>query len=58
MKIIIDENLCIGCGTCETLCSKCFKIVDGIAQATCQECDCNVQEVADSCPAHAINIEQ
>jgi ferredoxin len=57
-KVKVNEDLCIGCGTCESLCPKVFKIDGGkskvIAEATE---DCNVQEVIDSCPVSAISLE-
>lgn len=59
MKITVDENLCIGCGTCESMCPSCFKVEEGVSKVISQECaDCNVQEVADSCPVRAISVEQ
>ena len=62
MKIKVDENKCIGCGTCVSLCDKCFEIQgtvshpknDGICE--CETCDLN--EVADSCPVGAITVEE
>lgn len=58
MKITVDENLCIGCGTCESMCPACFKVEEGVSKVINQECtDCNVQEVADSCPVRAISVE-
>lgn len=59
MKITIDENLCIGCGTCESLCSHCFQIEDGVAKVVSDDCtECNVQDVANSCPAGAITVTE
>jgi len=59
MKITIDEERCIGCGTCESLCSQCFKMENGVAKVVKKECDdCDVKEVAENCPVQAINIEE
>lgn len=57
-KIKVNKELCIGCGTCESLCPNVFKIEDGKSIVTAQECgDCNCQEVIDSCPVSAISME-
>ncbi len=29
-KVIIEQEQCIGCGTCENLCSEYFKLGDGM----------------------------
>lgn len=60
-KVKVDENLCIGCGTCEALCPKVFKLdMDSgkskVISDNCEECDC--QEVVNSCPVNAISIEE
>jgi ferredoxin len=58
MKISVDENLCIGCGTCESMCSACFKMEDGISHVIKEECDdCDLTEVVESCPVRAITVE-
>jgi ferredoxin len=60
MKVKIDEELCTGCGVCESLCPEVFEIKDDekahVKDADCKGCDC--QDAADSCPAEAIIIEQ
>ncbi|EKE10847.1 MAG: hypothetical protein ACD_15C00193G0008 [uncultured bacterium] len=58
-KVRVNEDLCIGCGTCESLCPNVFKIEeDGKSHVISQECgDCNCQETADSCPVSAISVE-
>jgi len=58
-KIVIDKNLCIGCGLCESLCPEVFKLQsDGkskvIKEKGCEKCDCEL--VADNCPVKAIKI--
>lgn len=59
MKISIDEETCIGCGVCENLCPRCFKIENGISKVEIHNCDsCDVKEVAESCPVGAILVEQ
>ena len=54
----VDKELCIGCGTCESLCPKVFKIEDGKSVVIKDDCDeCNCQDVIDSCPVSAISME-
>lgn len=60
-KIIIDQELCVGCGACESLCPEVFKLRDdGKAEVTdengCEKCDCEM--IAHSCPVGAIKIEE
>ncbi|MFZ2188128.1 MAG: ferredoxin [Candidatus Moraniibacteriota bacterium] len=57
-KAIVNEDLCIGCGTCESLCQSVFKIEDGKSKVIADDCgDCDCQSVVDSCPVSAISIE-
>lgn len=58
VKIKIDKEKCIGCGSCAAICEKTFVIKDGKAivkkqpaKVTCEK------EAADSCPVSAIEIE-
>ncbi len=59
MKITVDENICIGCGTCEVMCPDCFAVEDGVSKVKKADgCEsCNVKEVADACPVKAISVE-
>lgn len=58
-KPVVNADLCIGCGTCETLCPNVFKMEDGKSHVVVEECgDCNCQEAVDSCPVNAISIEE
>ncbi len=58
-KAKVNQEVCIGCGTCEALCPNVFKLKDGKAQVVAEECgDCNCQEVVESCPVGAITIEK
>ena len=59
MKVQVDEDLCIGCGTCELMCSQCFQLEDGKAKVMRDDCsgvDCDMQDVIDSCPVEAISV--
>lgn len=58
-KITIDENLCTGCGTCESVCPECFELGEDfkahIKKDICDSCDLN--EVVADCPVGAISYE-
>jgi len=58
-KAKVNEDLCIGCGTCEAMCSTVFKVEDGKSHVISEDCgDCDCQSVVDSCPVSAISIEE
>lgn len=58
-KPVVNHEICIGCGTCESLCPEVFKIEEGKANVITEECgSCNCQEVVDSCPVSAISLEE
>lgn len=57
-KAKINEELCIGCGTCESLCPNVFKIENGKAKVIAEDCDgCDCKEISESCPVSAIGVE-
>ena len=70
-KIIFERQKCIGCGACQSLCSKFWKMAeDGKAELLgskqkpgtenfereLEEIECN-QEAIDNCPVQCIQIE-
>ncbi len=58
-KVKVNQEICIGCGTCESLCPEIFKLENGKSQVISDDCgDCNCQEVIDSCPVSAISMEE
>ena len=62
MKIIFEREKCIGCGSCQAVCPKYWKLAeDGQAEflglQELKEVDCN-QAAADSCPVQCIKIEE
>lgn len=58
MKISIEEEKCIGCGVCQSLCQECFRLDGDIAKVVKEECqECDLEEVANSCPTGAINVD-
>jgi len=55
----INQEICIGCGTCESVCPQVFKVENGKAEVIAEDCkDCNCEEIASSCPVNAISIEE
>lgn len=62
MKVRIDEDLCIACGACETLCPGVFhlgdlKVAEVVAEdfGGCEDC---VLEAAEACPQAAILVDE
>ena len=60
-KIIIDQELCVGCGACASLCPEVFELQDdGKAKVIngngCEKCDCEM--ITNSCPVGVIRIEE
>ncbi|MEK7680622.1 MAG: ferredoxin [Patescibacteria group bacterium] len=61
MKITVDAEKCIGCGTCPALCPNVFKMNEGnkaviidLAGDTIE----NIKMAADACPTQAIIVEE
>jgi len=57
-KISVDKDTCIGCGLCENICPKSFKMQDGKAEAinsTVDKITCE-KEAEESCPVDSIKI--
>ena len=50
----VDEDACIGCGTCEAICSEVFKMKDGKAKVISKKNTPCVKEAIDACPVDAI----
>ncbi|MBU4421778.1 ferredoxin [Patescibacteria group bacterium] len=60
-KIIINKEVCIGCGTCVALCDKAFKLNDEFKAELKDDADLEascVKEAVDACPVEAIKIEE
>jgi len=59
-KVAVDQEKCIGCGSCVSICPKTFEMKDGKAHPkksdvkplTCEE------EAMESCPVGAISIKK
>lgn len=61
-KPVVNQETCIGCGTCESLCSAVFKIDDNSkAQVLDADYEANkeaIQESIDACPVDSISWQE
>jgi len=64
MKIILEREKCIGCGTCQAVCPKYWKLGNegkaeylGPEEIAEKEIGCN-KEAAESCPVQCIHIKK
>ena len=58
-KAIVDEELCTGCGICESICPEVFEVGDDGKSHVIGDCS-NVEcceEAAENCPEGAISLE-
>lgn len=61
-KLVVNQNLCIGCNTCPLICPNCFKLDEATYKAKVikqpDEADIDqVQQAIDSCPVQAIRLQ-
>ena len=57
-KAKVNQNTCIGCGTCSALCPGVFYMKDDGKADVKEEADyssCDIKETIDSCPVDAIS---
>ena len=59
MRFIVDKDLCVACGLCESACPDVFRIgSDGFAEAYSDDADFDtVDEALSGCPVGAISAE-
>ncbi len=58
-KIIVDKNLCIGCGACTGIASETFTIGDdGLAEVINNEITDEAKTAVECCPVGAIKTEE
>ena len=63
MKVIVDENKCIGCGACQAMCPNVFEFNDeGIMEVINEDIEDTLKEdvvdAKENCPVDAISIEE
>jgi len=60
--LTIDEELCIGCGTCAEICPEVFELNESIEKAQVKNQDacsqCNCEEAINNCPVGAISWKE
>ena len=61
MNPVVDQDLCIGCGTCEALCPEVFKMAEEGKAHVIENVDYKqqadkIKQAQESCPAQAIKI--
>ena len=58
-KIQVDQNLCIGCGVCQSMAPKAFELKDGksyVKENWKEESEENIRTAKESCPVQAIRL--
>jgi len=57
--ITIDDSLCTGCGLCTSTCPEVFEMGDdNLAHIKDASGECDLDEVATSCPVEAIKVSE
>ena len=61
-KIVINPDLCIGCGSCESIAPEHFELKDDgkshVKKQYTSEDDKIIKEAIDGCPANAIKLSK
>jgi ferredoxin len=61
-KIVVDANLCTGCGLCVDICPEVFEMKDDLSVVKTSDVSGDiaekVKEAQESCPVEAIIIEE
>jgi ferredoxin len=58
-EIKVDQDLCIGCGSCEAFAAKAFEIRNGksfVKEGWTEESENNIKNAVSSCPVLAISV--
>lgn len=59
MKVVVHQDICIGCGLCESICPDVFRMNDDNLAEVHQQPEAlsdTLQEAVDGCPVTAIEI--
>ena len=61
-KVTVDQETCIGCELCSTLCPKIFEVKNGKSKPkkkdiSGDEIEC-AKKAAESCPTNSIKVEE
>ena len=58
VKIVVDQNKCIGCGACVATCPKAFGLKDGKAyvKGSVEKLTCE-KDAESGCPVGAISVK-
>jgi ferredoxin len=61
MRVVVDEDLCLGCGVCESLVPEVFSqanepFAEVLVDPVPEELEDAVREAAEECPEEAIEI--
>jgi len=56
---VVDRDLCIGCGNCESLCPEVFHVgPEGKSEVIGEIGGCDIQLAIDTCPVAAISLAE
>lgn len=58
MKVIVKEDVCIGCGSCVAICPSVFKMEKGKSIVKKKQGDKCAKEAMEACPVDAIVIKK
>lgn len=62
MKASVDQDICIGCGLCESVCSEVFRMNDdNLSEAYGEVTEDNLddaKDAAEQCPVECIDVEE
>lgn len=59
IRLKIDTEKCIGCGTCVSLCPERFEMDDDKAGVNNDvDCGCDLEDIMENCPVDAILKEE
>jgi ferredoxin len=53
----INQNKCIGCGICQSVCPEGFEIIGGKARIKDDKADC-IQQAIEACPRNVITLDE